>query len=128
VHKPPYEDDIASERKTCAKRRENVFAQLESIIVTRGASTIKCFFDGANAPREISRFSVSRSQGIEKSWNFALGQVASVFSQANCFGSISRLRIGIRREQPREFVQHLWRVRCVCSDVAQSLQPIRFLR
>src|SRR5215475_208257 len=90
------------------KRGENVFAQLDSVAVARGASTLQCFFNGADCARKVSRLSVSRTQRVENNRDSPLGQITSALGKSNCLDSVARFWIRIRRQQPRQFVEHSW--------------------
>ena len=94
--------------KICAKRRENVFAEFYAVGITQGARLAQRFFPGSDRTWKISSLSVSRSQRSEKSRNAPVGKRASALGKANCLGAIARIRVGIRRKQPRQFVQHSW--------------------
>src|SRR5215813_13089182 len=71
-----------------AKRGENVFAQLDSVAVARGASTLQCFFNGADCARKVSLLSVSRTQRVENNRDSPLGQTTSALGKSNCLDPV----------------------------------------
>src|SRR5262245_46274772 len=108
-------------RKIVTKRRQNAFTQLYRIVVAGGARAIERFAGRAGSTCEVSRLGVSRSQGVQKSRNFALGQIAGMLGQANCLGPIARVWIWIRCKKPGQLVQQSWRVRGGRGDFTESL-------
>src|SRR5262245_15927530 len=92
--------------KICAERHQNVFAQFHVVRIANGVRSRARFFRGSDATRKISSFSVSRSQRSEKSGGSTFRKRACALGQTNRFGTVSQGRLGIRRKEPRKFVQH----------------------
>ena len=95
-----------TERRILALLDTLAAAYAETGDFPRAISAAEEALNRADCWRKISSLSVSRSQRSEKSRNAPLGKRASALGKTNCLGAVARIRVGIGRKQPREFVQH----------------------